>query len=208
MLTVALLLMTTVFTTTTTMAQQVPPVEPSLKATREGGTTMNPKYSREYAMKVLDSPDIPIEHAGELPIHRAAQNGNLDDIRALLEVYPEGIRARGIFGFNPLQIASYYGAPLEVVKYLYDAYPEGVKNVSLLGTTPLTSGVYQNAPLDVIQFLYEKYPESVSIRGLFGANPLMGSALDIAKNRERPQEIIDFLESVSNDASPAPPALF
>ncbi|XRB14797.1 trypsin [Pseudoscourfieldia marina] len=180
--------------TTSSSTTTAPP-----QTTTSSSTKMNPKYSREYAMKALDSPDIPIEHAGELPIHRAAQNGNLDDIRALLEVYPEGIRARGTFGFNPLQIASYYGAPLEVVKYLYEAYPEGVKNVSLLGTTPLTSGVYQNAPLDVIQFLYEKYPESVSIRGLFGANPLMGSALDIAKNRERPQEIIDFLESVSND---------
>ena len=97
---------------------------------------------------------------------------NIELIRVLLELYPDGVKVKNNIGELPLHTACEKNAPIDVIKLLIDLYPDGVKEKNIYdGSLPLHTACQNNAPIDVIQFLYDKYKEGASITDSYGKVP-------------------------------------
>jgi ankyrin repeat protein len=91
--------------------------------------------------------------------HLAAQAGNTDVVRLLLERWPEGIRDKACGLRTPLHCAAEEGNT-DMVRLLLESWPAGMREKDNLGFTPLRSAAY-HGNTDVVRLLAESCPEGM-----------------------------------------------
>jgi ankyrin repeat protein len=91
---------------------------------------------------------------GSTPLHWAAEDGNLDVVKHLVEEKGADVKAADKYGCTPLHWAAAYGK-LDVVKYLVEEKGTDVKAANNDGDTPLHRAA-RNGNLDVVKYLVEE----------------------------------------------------
>jgi Ankyrin repeat len=103
-------------------------------------------------------------HAGKLPVRRAAQTHSQALVQQLLaEPSPRSLRVRDAAGSTPLHVAvarQDYPPP-DVVECLLDRWPGALQLRDKKGLLPMELAVASRAPLDVLFLCVLKWPECV-----------------------------------------------
>jgi ankyrin repeat protein len=73
----------------------------------------------------------------DTPLHVAAEAGKFDAVRLLVELWPEGIRAKERWENTPLHIAA-QELKIDVVRLLVHRWPEGKEEINNVRKTPLS----------------------------------------------------------------------
>ena len=108
---------------------------------------------------------------GRTPLHAAAQNGNLDIMKAI-NAHLTDINPGDAHGFTPLHLASENGH-LHIVRYLIDQ----IKDINpaaddfLVGETPYYLAAF-NGHLDIVELYLERLPIHKINSGLISVNPV------------------------------------
>ena len=106
------------------------------------------------------------EKGGEVAIVEAAENGDIDMVRYLVEEMGASMHEG-----RPLQIAAYYGQ-LEIVQYFHHIDPELVKKRNFHGNTALNRAA-SNGQLIVVSFLVDHAKSDIDNQANNGLTPVM-----------------------------------
>lgn len=106
-------------------------------------------------------------------IHDAAEKGDLNRLKSLLEKDPQLIYARNDFGGTPLHVAAQAGQ-LNIVKFLFEKGAD-LNSKDMYGMTPLHAGV-ESEKNDVLAFLLAQ-GAAIDAKNLWGMTPLHWAAL-------------------------------
>jgi ankyrin repeat protein len=90
---------------------------------------------------------------------RLGKEAMKENVRVLVEVWPESLEARDGSGNTALHIACWCRTPFELVQYLVEKSPSSVQARNNMGCLPLHKALSLGD--DVVRFLVELYPESV-----------------------------------------------
>jgi ankyrin repeat protein len=134
---------------------------------------------------------------GNLPLHVACEYNNLDTVKYLLQLYPEG-NVADADGFCPIHNAvwglkdrSNPSDGIEVIQLLRDDNPDAL---SASGETPLHIAFgHQNelVDLDIVQLLIEAFPDSLRHVDKYRYTPLH----DLCENKQLDEDIaLDILK--------------
>jgi hypothetical protein len=110
-----------------------------------------------------------------LPLHFAiTRKRSLDLVNALLEAYPEAVKAEMTKWGLPLRLSLEFGASDDVVLAVLAAYTDaardtGSKDSSML---PLHIAIIKKRSLDVIKALFDAFPKAAEARLYWGELPL------------------------------------
>jgi ankyrin repeat protein len=153
------------------------------------GAEVNPnttlrKPLHESAKCDLAAVQLLVEHGADVkdadddykatPLHYAAEGGEIEVVRFLVERWPEGIRERKSNGDTALHLAALWQRT-EVVTFLLERWPEGIRETNVLGQTPLhiTARIGDN---ETARALVERWPEGVRARDKEMRTPLHWAA--------------------------------
>lgn len=130
------------------------------------------QYPDEASCWIMDKEyDIESPH---LPIHLACSYSDAphDIIHVLIEAYPDGIRAKGKHGFNPLHLACKKSLSYETIVELIRKCPDAVCQKDEYGRIPLHLACKAHLSFYVVKALIEAYPESCTMKDYNGHTAL------------------------------------
>jgi ankyrin repeat protein len=136
-------------------------------ALRQGASPDTVRYLVEQRPESVREPTHDRVAMYKYPIHLAfftrfdGLNGEAmkENVRALVEAWPESLEARDGQGNTALHIAGWCRTPFEMVQYLVEKSPSSVQARNNMGCLPLHKALSLGD--DVVRFLVEQYPESV-----------------------------------------------
>jgi ankyrin repeat protein len=117
----------------------------------------------------------PEQRRENLPLHLVGSRSGLDDVRALVEAYPQALRERDQNGNLPLHCAFDQSASPDVIRHLLLEYPESIREPSARGVLPVRAalrryGVRGGIPL--VKLVVEMWPEGLGEKDESGRTPL------------------------------------
>ncbi len=112
----------------------------------------------------------------------------LNELKDLVQRFPNAIRVEDAYGCSPLHHACENGWADEIIQVLIESWPQSVQLVTECGSRPLNYACHGNSPLTVIRTLVEAYPDALHWPDKFGRLPL-----HIAGNHGCSVEVIEFL---------------
>jgi len=112
----------------------------------------------------------------------------LDELKDLVQRFPNVICVEDAYGCSPLHHACENGWADEIIQVLIESWPQSVQLVTECGSRPLNYACHGNSPLTVIRTLVEAYPDALHLPDKFGRLPL-----HVAGNHGCSVEVIEFL---------------
>ena len=97
--------------------------------------------------------DLPRDNDGKTPIHTAAQNGNLEGLKYLLETEHLDSEIKDFQGKTPLHVACQAGRS-NIVNYLCSSKLSNINALDFLGNTPLILSC-QSQNLEIVKILIQ-----------------------------------------------------
>lgn len=111
---------------------------------------------------------------GNFMLHEACRNSPpLRVISALVDEYPDAVKAKGGKGYLPLHYACATDASTEVVQKLLDAFPASIR---MRDTNDLMIPIHfackWGASPDIVEILAAAYPEGKTVRDIYAKTPV------------------------------------
>lgn len=111
---------------------------------------------------------------GNLMLHEACRNNPpLRVISALVDEYPDAVKAKGGKGYLPLHYACATDASTDVVRKLLDTFPASIRmrdtNDLMI---PLHFACKWGASSDIVEILASAYPEGKQVRDIYAKTPV------------------------------------
>jgi ankyrin repeat protein len=164
-------------------------------------THYNPPWTSMYETTCLLElcPDIAKNETrwgNDLPLHivSSGNDANIEMIKYLISVYPEGLCSRNDNGRSPLHIAISSGAPIDVINYLLDQYPEAIQSYDIdtydyqCDKLPLMLALSSDSSLTLVKLLVNAYPKALQLTDRNDRLPL-----HIAICSGAPFNVIEFI---------------
>lgn len=118
---------------------------------------------------------------GRLPLHIAAESGDVETVQVLLQRWPESLKITSRNGRLPLHFAS-MSNHVELVRLLLQMWPDSVKAVDNGGGLPLHMAACCGS-LELVQLLLENWPEGLHVVDNDGSTALARTGYNVEKAR-------------------------
>lgn len=147
-------------------------LQPNVQMWSKYGSCLN---SGQKVLKLLKK----IE--GRLPLHIAAESGDVETVQVLLQRWPESLKITSRNGRLPLHFAS-MSNHVELVRLLLQMWPDSVKAVDNGGGLPLHMAACCGS-LELVQLLLENWPEGLHVVDNDGSTALARTGYNVEKAR-------------------------
>ena len=113
-----------------------------------------------------------ITNSGDLPIHRASENGQLNIVKYLIEKHGADKNIKNNFGWTPLHYAALRGN-ISVADYLINSLGVDPEIQTKCGETPLILACCKNSNIEVIEYLIKAAKVNIEARDIDDMTPFL-----------------------------------